>query len=64
MQKINFSCRCGRRLTAVIGNKASSIRFLDHGRRMQKNRCPTPGCEHDYSRLTADEFKDHAFSGF
>ncbi|MCE5268301.1 MAG: hypothetical protein LLG00_10495 [Planctomycetaceae bacterium] len=62
--KIDFSCRCGRRLTAVIADKPSSIRFLDHGRRMSGNRCPTAGCAHDYSRLTAEEFKEHAFFGY
>jgi hypothetical protein len=63
-QRVNFSCRCGRRLTALIRNRPSSIRFLDHGRRMQDHRCPTRGCGHDYSRLTAEEFKEHAFSGY
>jgi len=61
---VNFSCRCGRRLTAVIYAQPSSIRFLDHGRRLNENRCPTPGCGHDYSRLTAEEFKEHVFSGY
>jgi hypothetical protein len=63
-RRINFSCRCGRRLTAVIRDKPPAIRFFDHGRRMDGNRCPTPGCGHDYSRLTAEEFKEHAFSGY
>jgi hypothetical protein len=63
-QRIEFSCRCGRRLTAAVRRRASSIRFSDHGRPMENNRCPTPGCGHDYSRLTADELKEHVFSGY
>ena len=61
---IDFSCRCGRRLTAVIYARPSSMRILDHARPLYKKCCPTPGCRYDYSRLTVDEFKEHAFFGF
>jgi hypothetical protein len=63
-QAIHFSCRCGRRLTAVVYARPSAIRFLDHGTRIEHQRCPTPGCGHDYRRLTVEEFKEHVFSGF
>ena len=63
-QAINFSCRCGRRLTAVIHADPSAIRFLDHGKRLDRKRCSTPGCRHDYSRLTVEEFKENVFRGF
>ncbi|MEN6459175.1 MAG: hypothetical protein ABFC63_09615 [Thermoguttaceae bacterium] len=62
--KIVFSCRCGRRLTALVGRNPPTIRFQDHGRRMRNHRCPTPGCGHDYSRITAEEFKEQVFAGF
>lgn len=63
-QTINFSCRCGRRLTAVIYTNPPAIQFMDHGKRLEQKRCPTPGCRHDYSRMTVDEFKENVFSCF
>ena len=61
-EDIDFSCRCGRRLTATIDGER--IAFLDHGRRLPHDRCTTPGCQAEYSRLTAAEFKDNCFHGY
>jgi hypothetical protein len=67
-ERIDFSCLCGRRLTAVIRaasrRRAARLELFQAGKRCPENRCPTVGCRSNYRGVGPVEFKERVHDGW